>query len=276
MRHKGSLVKFRNNSTYGLRDPNLQFFCSPVGLPAQIRTPYAQRVSLIPFIEPQIARIAPGFRGLSIVAESDGVVDGSAVGQMLEQAVATVRSGDPAWAEAHLDAWREVFRRFGAKAQRTPCSAEALRKRVLRDGSLPRLSPLVDLYNAVSLRFAVPVGGENLAAYVGTPRLVVATGTEVFDTMRDGQPAEEHPEAGEVVWRDDYGVTCRRWNWRQGVRTRLDSDARRMWFILESLPAMPLAALNQAGDELAGGLHAMMRNASIEIALVQVSEGATD
>jgi DNA/RNA-binding domain of Phe-tRNA-synthetase-like protein len=140
---------------------------------------------------------------------------------------------------------------------------------------LPRLHPVVDLYNAISLSFAVPVGGENLAAYVGTPRLVVATGTEKFDTIRDGQPAEEHPEAGEVVWRDDHGVTCRRWNWRQGVRTRLDGDARRLWFILESLPEMPLAALHQAGDELAGGLHAMMPNASIEITLIRPPEEGT-
>jgi DNA/RNA-binding domain of Phe-tRNA-synthetase-like protein len=173
-------------------------------------------VSYTPLIEPQIARIAPGFRGLSIIAESDGIADGSVPDQRLENAVAAVRS-----------------------------------------------------------RFAVPVGGENLAAYVGTPRLAVATGTEVFDTIRDGQPAEEHPEAGEVVWRDDHGVTCRRWNWRQGVRTRLDSDARRMWFILESLPAMPLAALHQAGDELAAGLQALMRNSRVEITLIQLPEGET-
>ena len=228
-----------------------------------------------PTIEPQIALIAPGFRGLSIVAESPSRAHESVADHMLENAIAAVWNGEPAWAEAHLEAWREVFRRFGAKAQRTPCSAEALRKRVLREGSLPRIHPVVDLYNAISLSFAVPVGGENLAAYVGTPRLVVATGTEAFDTIRDGQPAEEHPEAGEVVWRDDHGVTCRRWNWRQGVRTRLDSEARQMWFILESLPQMPLAALHQAGDELAGGLHAMMPNASMEITLIRPPEAGT-
>jgi DNA/RNA-binding domain of Phe-tRNA-synthetase-like protein len=230
-------------------------------------------VNWTPFIEPEIGRVAPGFRGISIVAESEGIRDASVAEQMLEGAVAAVRSGEPAWADAHLEEWREVFRRFGAKAQRTPCSAEALRRRVLRDGALPRLHPIVDLYNAISLRFAVPVGGENLAAYVGMPRLAVASGREVFDTMRDGQLAEEHPDPGEVVWRDDHGVTCRRWNWRQGVRTRLDGGARRMWFILESLPAMPLAALHQAGEELAGGLQKMMQNADIELTLIQLSEG---
>jgi DNA/RNA-binding domain of Phe-tRNA-synthetase-like protein len=165
-------------------------------------------------------------------------------------------------------AWADVFRKFGAKPQRTPCSAEALRKRVLRDGNMPSIDPVVDLYNAISIQYAVPVGGENVAAYVGAPRLVVADGTELFDTLKDGVLAHESPEAGEVVWRDDVGVTCRRWNWRQGVRTRLSSEAKQMWFILESLPAMPLEALHEAGDQLAQGLHLMMPGATIESKLI--------
>ena len=71
-----------------------------------------------------------------------------------------------------------------------------------------------------------------------------------------------------MIWRDDLGVTCRRWNWRQGVRTRLDSDARQMWFILESLPEMPLAALQEAAARLVDGLRHMMPDARIEQCLV--------
>ena len=124
-----------------------------------------------------------------------------------------------------------------------PCSAEALRKRALRDGGLPSIDPVVDLYNAISVQFAIPVGGENLAAYAGTPRLVVADGSRDLRHPEERRGGRRIPDPGEVVWRDDLGVTCRRWNWRQGVRTRLDASARRMWFILESLPEMPLAAL---------------------------------
>ncbi|MDT1028467.1 hypothetical protein RNH99_31240, partial [Pseudomonas paraeruginosa] len=75
-----------------------------------------------------------------------------------------------AWAVAHLAAWAATFRRFGAKPQRTPGSAAALRKRALRDGRLPGIDPVVDLYNAIRVQFAFPAGGENLAAYAGTPR----------------------------------------------------------------------------------------------------------
>ena len=68
------------------------------------------------------------------------------------------RRGGRARAEAHLSARCDVFMQFGAKPKRTPCSADALRKRALRDGSMPSIDPVVDLYNAVSIRYAVPVG----------------------------------------------------------------------------------------------------------------------
>ncbi|ROR15078.1 B3/4 domain-containing protein [Erwinia sp. JUb26] len=217
--------------------------------------------AVLPSIDNQISEIAPGFRALSISVEAAPVTQPQIASQMLTDACRYVSEQQPDWAVAHLAAWAEVFQNFGAKPKRTPCSAEALRKRVLRDGSLPAIDPVVDLYNAISLRFAIPVGGENIDAYVGQPRLCVAEGNEQFDTVKDGETTLETVDAGEVIWRDDLGVTCRRWNWRQGIRTRLDARAGRMWFILESLPAMPLSAVEEAGDALIAGLEALMPGA---------------
>jgi DNA/RNA-binding domain of Phe-tRNA-synthetase-like protein len=225
-------------------------------------------LSVLPFIDQAVAELAPAFRALSIVVETAPLTHPGVARHALERACQSVMAGGPDWGDAHLAAWADTFRKFGSKPQRTPCSAEALRKRVLRDGSLPSLDPVVDLYNAISLEYAIPVGGENIEAYTGMPRLVVADGSEPFDTMKEGVPAFEYPDAGEVVWRDDQGVTCRRWNWRQGVRTRLSADARHMWFILESLPAMPLEALTEAGDKLIENLQLMMPGAQIESTLI--------
>ncbi len=215
-------------------------------------------ISVTPSIESSLAGIAPGFRALSIVVEAAPLRHPQVAQQALEEAYQAMRQNDFPWAEAHLQAWNEVFKAFGAKPKKTPCSAEALRKRVLKEGGLPAIDPVVDIYNAVSIRYAVPVGGENLASYQGQPRLTLADGSELFDTVKAGEPAMESPEPGEVIWRDDRGVTCRRWNWRQGVRTRLDSHAQQMWFILESLPAMPLSALQEAGDMLIAQLTQLM------------------
>lgn len=224
---------------------------------------------MIPRIDPEIARLAPGFCALSIVVEAAPVIDTLVGERALARACAALGTDEAPWALEHLAAWDQVFKGFGAKPARTPCSAQALRKRVLRDGVLPAIDPVVDLYNAISIEYAIPVGGEDLAAYVGAPRLVIADGSECFDTLKEGLPTQEAPAPGEVVWRDDLGVTCRRWNWRQGIRTRLSLSSPRMWFILECLPLMPRTALWEAGDRLIAGLTQMMPGARIEQTLVE-------
>lgn len=133
----------------------------------------------------------------------------------------------------HLQAWRETYSSFGAKPSAYRNSAEALIRRVPK--GLPRVNPLTDLYNALSVKFAVPIGGEDLAKYSGPARLVRAQGDEEFETSSEGESVMEYPPTGEVVWRDDVGITCRRWNWRQSRRTALTESSRDALFILDLL-----------------------------------------
>lgn len=149
-------------------------------------------------------------------------------------------------------AWREAYRAFGAKPQRTRNSLEALLRRV--DDGLPRINPLTDLYNAVSLAYQIPLGGEDLDRYVGAPRLLRSNGSEPFDTVAGGEPVVEYPESGEVIWRDEEGVTCRRWNWRQCHRTALTAGTRRALFILDVLDPISDEQLAAASDELTARL----------------------
>ena len=154
----------------------------------------------------------------------------------------------------HVAAWRDAFAAC-AKPQRTRSSVEALLRRLPQ--GLPRIDRITDAYNAVSVAHIVPLGGEDADRYRGAAQLVRATGDEPFDTIVDGLPAIEHPEPGEVVWRDDAGVTCRRWNWRQGVRTRLTTDTTQALFILDALGPLDDEALASAADALAGALRAI-------------------
>jgi DNA/RNA-binding domain of Phe-tRNA-synthetase-like protein len=143
---------------------------------------------------------------------------------------------------------RETYRAFGAKPQRTRNSLEALVRRAA--SGLPRVNRLTDTYNAVSVLHQVPLGGEDLARYSGAPRLVRASGSEPFDTVADGTVVIEHPDPGEVVWCDDAGVTCRRWNWRQARRTQLSDDTTTALFILDALDPMTVEQLHAAADDL--------------------------
>lgn len=152
----------------------------------------------------------------------------------------------------HVAAWREAYRAFGAKPQRTRNSLEALLRRA--ESGLPRVNRLTDIYNAISVSHQLPLGGEDLSRYVGPPRLVRATGTEPFDTTADGAEVIEHPEPGEVVWCDDAGVTCRRWNWRQARRTQLHDGTTSALFIIDILDPVTDDEAMLATDELIGHL----------------------
>lgn len=210
-------------------------------------------MSFVPTISPDILALQPDFAALSLYVENVRNTESDAHSIALLNDACAALDAAP-WAEAHLEAWRDAYRAFGAKPQRTPCSAEALRRRALKDGQLPTVNAVVDLYNAISVRFAIPIGGEDADVHAGSPSLIRAIGGEPFDTVHDGRPHIEPVDPGEVVWRDAQGVTCRRWNWRQGVRTRIGPDTTTMWFVLERLGPMPINALEQAGAELVDGL----------------------
>ncbi|WP_438391919.1 B3/B4 domain-containing protein [Caballeronia sp. DA-9] len=117
-------------------------------------------VFVLPSIAPDVAALAPGFRALSISVLGSPIIDLNIARESLNEACKSLTAGGPVWGDAHLSAWDDLFRKFGAKPQRTPCSAGALRKRVLKTGTLPSIDPIVDLYNAISLKYALPVGGE--------------------------------------------------------------------------------------------------------------------
>jgi DNA/RNA-binding domain of Phe-tRNA-synthetase-like protein len=150
---------------------------------------------------------------------------------------------------SHISAWRAAYKSFNAKPNKTRNSLEALTRRV-DAGGLPRVNRLTDVYNAISVKHQIPIGGEDLDRYVGAPRLIRADGTETFVT----KAGDEKADVGEVVWCDDEGVTCRRWNWRQGPRTALGEGTTRVLFILDVLDPVTDGEVWAAGEEWVGVL----------------------
>jgi DNA/RNA-binding domain of Phe-tRNA-synthetase-like protein len=207
-------------------------------------------------VDAAVFGLRPDYRALLVAV--DGIVPGAGVeggAALLQAAQAAADAALRATAAEqlpHVAAWRDTYRAFGAKPQRTRNSLEALLRRA--DAGLPRVNPLTDVYNAISVLHQVPLGGEDLERYRGAPRLIRADGSEPFDTVAGGATVVEHPEPGEVVWCDDAGVTCRRWNWRQARRTRLRDDTTAALFILDALDPMTDDALQTAADDLLGQL----------------------
>lgn len=220
-------------------------------------------------VSDEVRTLVPGFTHLAV--EARGLVNGpsdetsSALLDDAARRLAERLDGQAPDKDPHVAAWRAAYSAFGAKPSRTRNSAEALAKRALADGGLPRINRLVDAYNAISVAHLIPVGGEDLNKIQGSMRLVRATGEEEFVTVAGGEESVEHPEPGEVIWCDEAGVTCRRWNWRQGPRTRIEDDTTDAIFLLESLVPMTLDELRAAGEELAEALQKVSPEAQITV-----------
>ncbi len=218
-------------------------------------------------LDPAVAERFPTYTVLVVYAfglengPSDG--DSTAALRTAETRARAVFGDRKPQSDTHIAAWRQTFGAFGAKPSKYLCSAEALLARVLKGGELPEINRIVDYYNAVSVSHVLPLGGEDLDRLGGDLVLTVADGTEPFDAT-DGVGEPEFPEPGEVIWADPLGVTCRRWNWRQGVRTRLTPETRNAYFVLDRLEPFSLDALAAAGDELIARLRSTSPNVEIE------------
>ncbi|KAK5169919.1 uncharacterized protein LTR77_005897 [Saxophila tyrrhenica] len=218
--------------------------------------------------------LRPDYRALLIAV--NGITPGPSDDQseqMLQEAEASARdklSKQAVTELPHIAAWREAYKSFGAKPNKTRNSLEALTRRV--EKGLPRVNRLTDIYNAICVKHQIPLGGEDLDKYSGPPQLIRATGKEHFEATAAGEKVVEHPPVGEVVWCDDAGVTCRAWNYRQGPRTALTDQTTSALFILDALESCTNDNLNAAGDELLDALKRFCPDLEVACRLVSNTE----
>jgi DNA/RNA-binding domain of Phe-tRNA-synthetase-like protein len=144
--------------------------------------------------------------------------------------------------------WRAAYQTFGVKPSKTKSSIENLLRSAV-SGRLRSINPLVDLYNVVSLKHRLPCGGEDIDTIVGPIRLMRAIGDEPFVPL--GGIENEPPPAGAVIYRDDAGVICSCWNWREADRTKLTDDTTNAFLCIEALAPTDEGALRAACNELA-------------------------
>jgi DNA/RNA-binding domain of Phe-tRNA-synthetase-like protein len=150
------------------------------------------------------------------VVFADGITPDAAVGDSVAKFTAIARSRLAGATESELPeirAWRRAFTRMGLKPTQYRCASEALLRRFRKDGALPRLHPLVDMCNAVSAAFAIPVAVFDLDKVTGRLDVRYADGDEDYLTF-SGET--EHPGPHEVIFADQAGhVHARRWTNRQ-------------------------------------------------------------
>lgn len=147
-----------------------------------------------------------------------------------------------------IKVWRDAFKKFKTK-KGARSSIEALMKRVDKGNSIGTINPLVDIYNSISLKYALPCGGEDIDTFAGDLRLTKAEGEENFITL--GSEKSAPPYEGEIIYKDDKGAVCRCWNWREAVRTMLTEDTKNAFLCIESVDENRSDDLDKALNELA-------------------------
>ena len=153
-------------------------------------------------IEDAVAVLRPDYRALLIAIDGLAPDAGAGASEVLlaraEDVARELLADAPAEELSHVAAWREAYRAFGAKPQRTRNSLEALTRRV-EAGGLPRVNRLTDIYNAICVKHQIPLGGEDLDKYDGAPRLIRSEGKEPFEASSKGEKVVEFADVGEVV-----------------------------------------------------------------------------
>jgi DNA/RNA-binding domain of Phe-tRNA-synthetase-like protein len=136
-----------------------------------------------------------------------------------EQALVRARIGDTPLSELpSIAAWRRAFREFGVDPTGYRSAAEALLRRLTKQGSIPSINTLVDIGNLVSIRYALPVAVFDQASASGGTTVHFASGDESFTDLGSGE--RESPQVGEVIFIDEAGlVSARRWCWRQSAES---------------------------------------------------------
>lgn len=191
--------------------------------------------------------------GVVILHGIDNTQDSAEITGLLREAEAALPGtfgGTPVIDHPQIAPWREAYRRFGSKPKDYPSSIENIARRVLNGAQIGHINNLVSLYNTISLRHILPVGGEDLDRISGDVRLTCA-GEDEPAILLLGEKEPRAPKAGEVIYKDDVGAICRRWNWKEADRTKLTHETRNAFLVIEALPPVARSTVEAAIGELA-------------------------
>ncbi len=148
-----------------------------------------------------------------------------------------------------IDVWRKAYSAFGAKPKDNKSSVESLHRLVLQGTNLRHINKLVDIYNLISLKYMLPVGGEDMDKIEGDVSLTFAESNEPAVLLL-GDKEPRPPHEGEVIYKDDISAICRRWNWRECDRTKFTEETKNCFLIIEGLSPVTKTEIETATKEL--------------------------
>ena len=148
--------------------------------------------------------------------------------------------------------YRDAFRALDINPNKFMCSIEALLTRIAKGKGFPEISPVVDIGNAVSLKYDIPIGAHDMGTVSRALEVRHAQPGDSFIPFGGGEA--ETPEPGEVVYVSDGQVRTRRWTWRQSEVGKITPETRDLLFPIDGFTSLNLERVLAARAELAEGL----------------------
>jgi DNA/RNA-binding domain of Phe-tRNA-synthetase-like protein len=187
----------------------------------------------------QIFERFPGFRrGIVVARKMNNRGSSQELEDLLHEALVSAAAAPiDLTADPRSTVWNETYRALGCNPKKFPPAHLALLKRIQKPGvSLPFINKAVAIMNDNSIRGVLPVGGDDLNRAGETLELRPADGNERFTPLSDPDKIE-HPDPGEIIYvvAETQEVMCRRWNWRNGFRTRITQDTEAMVMNIDGL-----------------------------------------
>lgn len=205
-------------------------------------------------IDPEIFSSFPEVKVGIIVAQGiDNSTQHKVVLNLLEkqvQALTQKLTSETLRNHPYITTWHHAYKKFGVNPKEHLSSVENLARRAIKNKNLRSINTLVDLYNIISLKYLIPAGGEDLDTFKGNVRLTVAADGEK-PVILLGDSTESFSKKGEVIYKDDEGIICRCWNWKEADRTKLTEKTKNAFLVLEALPPVDPIVLKAAVNELA-------------------------
>ncbi|KFZ77935.1 tRNA synthetase subunit beta [Amycolatopsis sp. MJM2582] len=153
-----------------------------------------------------------------------------------------------------IQAWRRAFAKMGLKPTQYRCASESLLRRLRKEGTLPRIHPVIDLCNAVSVAYAIPVAVLDIAKISGSLEVRHARGDEKYVTFTG---TVEQPNPGEVIFADEDGQAhARRWTNRQSGHSAVSATTSDVLIVSEGLHATAAEDVRLLIEAIAGELSA--------------------
>jgi DNA/RNA-binding domain of Phe-tRNA-synthetase-like protein len=188
-------------------------------------------------IQKEIFDILPDLTiGMVVAKGVDNTHPSKEIDDLLAKAVEEVKKnfvGDKAQEHPRIKPWRTAFSKLGISGSKFPSSIESMARRILKGNPFPKINPLVDLYNSISLRFLVPMGGHDLDTLEGNIHLRFTEGWEPFTPMGGGETITM--PKGELVYRDDREVLTRNWVWRQCEKDKTTEKTKNIFIPMDVL-----------------------------------------